>query len=528
METKIPMASERLRSAASADDSGDGAQGEMIDMEGALTAVFSKQGQPDRFIKAASTEIHNHQKSIIDTLATHRHNISENLHTLLETHDALLDNLSSLHAQTSTASDTTNTVTSSLEELRTRTTVRRNLDTALALATRIRQLTRIMARIEDVLDSKKLYTAWRMLQALQIERYVDHNDLYLRQLIPDVNRLKRRLVSLTKRSVDTWISTVRDFEATLGRYALWHATRQAAVQQSLLDAPRGPLGQPFTLLPLLPQPAPRVMGARPWRPFLTSDADAEKQRWDPSVEATRKPAPRSVPNTSTHLHHEARDEVYEAEMNERQQPKLFLRTLLQAVHVAYGLDLLTDIRTDYCNRRRDSLENILSETIEKAPSKSMTQERTGPEDISQIRPKIDETTNPANTERMESTLIDGTTPQTAAESVNFSTKPTNSSDGILGELQVQEGHKKAESIETLVHRVAGFFIVERAVEVNTSHPLVPRSTVDSDWWSAAYAKLLSTFKLFEESQTEQLPDKMKVRSLEEQFERFAEVNSFIR
>lgn len=460
------------------------AEDDDIDLLHALKTAFSKDGDPEMFLARAADQIRQVESTIIETCAKNRIRIDDNLYALLESRDAISEQTQELDKSTQTASEITTTVNTAVSNLSDKLQIRKNLDAALAVAAQTRKLTRMYARIEDTIDSRRLFTAFRMLKMFEDETRSVQPHTVLQELVPDSRRLRAQITQHALRACHGWHSTVRRFEHPLGAYAMHHAAAQALSNQTLFESPRGALGESFALLSSLPPAPPRGRGvARPFIPLLTQSPVPERAFGTAGRGIARSILP--VANSfslETGMHTDVgrgtgrlnRSGGMDDSLME--VPTLYLRPLLQGVLVGEGLQLLTDMKSEYRRERLGHLKRIL--------------------------------------EGMEEDEYEGGHGEHLAESDVESPPPSTVS--------------RARQIERLVLRVAGFFVVERSVEMHCSHMMVARETVDGEWWSLAYSKLLSVFKEHEESALESPSDKAVVRGVEENLERFAQMNGLIK
>lgn len=548
-----------------------------IDILHALKTAFSQDGDSELFLAQAADQIRQVEAIIIETCAKHRIRIDDNLYALLESRDAISEKVSDLDKCTKTASETTTTVNEAINELSDKVTIRRNLDAALAVAAKTRKLTRMYARIEDVIDARRLYAAFRMLKLLEEETRSIQPNTVLSELVPDTRQLRSRIMSQVRRSLATWFVTVRNFEQGVGAYALQHATAQVASHQTLLDTPRGALGEPFALLPLLPPAPPRGRGAaRPWRPMLTLANAPSRFIHGHDLSLFMCHSASCSHDTSTRPEIGRGDVWCSHVVSDRniEVPALYLRPLLHAVHVADGLNLLSELRTDYCRERLAHLQRILDERDDELGAgvttdvdgtngelnrtvvalrdgdSEMDLEKDG-DNVIGNRNDISRNGNTGNkigndtkysdykSKRNNVHDKDGVSADDASANSGCDNRPYEDSDvvpegesnagrGSVSVTSTQLNMSRAQRIKLLVSKVAGFFIVERTVEMHSTYTMVPREVVDSEWWSLAYAKLLAAFKEHEENGLESAADKARVRGVEENLERFAEVNGLIK
>lgn len=400
---------------------------EDINLLNAIRTVFSVDGDKEKFLSRADDEIRKVENEIIGTCANHRIRLEDNLHTLLESRDGISEQVNDLNRTSRTVDDMTTSVDNRMKEIYTKQQIRQNLDDALKIAMRTRQLTRLYARVEQVLNkSNNINSALQMYKVLEREMKKYSAELILQDIIPNPNVLRQKIVDkVIHQHFLTWFSTVESYESALGAYALDHATSQ----MSSLQFPKGPLGQPFDLLPLLNSPS-----------ALTSNNTSNNH--------PRIHHPPTHPWRPSLLQTHTINALLSSEQGE-QPPQLYLRPLLQAIHAAHDLDLLTHMCAEYESRRAARLRHILNEYDDVNISQSANGNET--------------------TETEQST----SSPECSFQST--------------------------ERVEALVAMVAGFFVVERSVELHVQHLLVSHEVVDEDWWTLAYAKLLSIFKAFDES-----------------------------
>lgn len=570
-----------------------------IDLIHALQTAFSNSGDTELFLARASDQIRKVEATIIETCSKNRLRVDDNLYSLLESRDAIGEQTTDLSTATQTASEITTVVNSAVDALTAKITARRNLDAALSVAARTRRLTRMYARVEDTIDARRLHTALRMLRVLEEDSRSVEAHTVLTELVPDTRRLRTRVTNAAQQLLRTWLRTVRAFEDAVGSFALVHAQEQAVARQALVDSPRGALGEPFAVLPLLP-PAPaksRGNPARPWSPLLTINSmpssTGRRRRGNRSSvaslgavggvtatagvgssggavfgrEAVAAAAAASNGPAAFVGGRERRARVVMDEGMGEDVPELYLRPLLQALHVGEGLQLVAEMRAEYRKERLLHLQNVLNGLerrcggrreagagcregrVDGGGSSGVLRDSDGrdsgigateknidvdplhedrrPEKEGSERPNVGSSRNGG-----ASAGVDGTKRDNNDVDEDEDEGGDGEDESKAGDTEVSSERLKnmsrAERIEALVFKVVGFFIVERAVELQASCTMVAREVVDGEWWSLAYAKLLAVFKEYEESGLESGEDKARVRDLEENLERFAEVNGLIK
>lgn len=503
---------------------------EHIDMLHALKTAFSSSGDSEMFLARAGDKIRQMEDAIIETCTKHRLRIDDNLYSLLEARDAISEQLVDLDKSVRTAADVTATVDVAVADICDKTTIRKNLDAALAVAARTRKLARLYARVEDTIDSKRLYTAFRLLRVLEDDMRTILPNTVIQQLVPDTRRLRGRIATQTRRSMQTWFVEIRPFELALGAYGMRHAVTQALLHQTMLDAPVGTLGEPFALLPLLSQTPPRrKTSGRPWIPMVMPHAVATEPV-PPPLPSARPPSAPFRPwtaGTSMPLRGGSGNLV----SDDLPAPMIFLRPLLQAVLVGDGLGLTHELAAEYRRARLTRLQQIL-DSLEHSNSDGDEQPTTDHDStIDTLKPKLGIDTE---VDDVNSTLATGM--ERGHPDTDYGDADDGGQESGTGMRGRAFGHSsssakdvsRAQQIERLACKVSGFFIVERAVEANlTSTELVSRDIVDNEWWHTAYARLLAVFKEYEENGLESPADKAIVRGVEEGVERFAEAHGLI-
>lgn len=524
---------------------------ECIDMLHALKTAFSANGDTEMFLARAGDKVRQMEDTIIETCTKHRLRTDDNLYSLLEARDAIAEQTVDLDRSVRTAADVTATIDVAVADICNKTTIRKNLDAALAVAARTRRLARLYARVEDTIDSKRLYTALRMLRVLEEDMRTILPNTVLQELIPDTRRLRGRIATQTRRSLQSWLATIRPYERSLGAYGMRHAATQAVLHQSMLDTPVGTLGEPFVLLPLLSAAPPRRrVSSRPWIPMVMPQTTTGE-----STGPSLPPPPPPPPATTAFRPHPtagparplraSNTPLGRVLADDSPAPTIFLRPLLQAVLVSDGLGIMHELTAEYCRSRSARLQQILNaEDIDEdenyfdkdadlklVPDQEVELE---PEPDALWRPDTsdtDENAGKINSDKSGRRIIkknireDDTRRKT---SQNGTSDDRGGCTRVGGPSVSAKPTSGAQEIELLVCKVAGFFVVERAVAANlTNTQLVSRDTVDREWWSTAYARLLAVFKEYEENGLESATDKAIVRGLEESVERFAEANNLI-
>lgn len=457
----------------------DPSEAEDLNLVNALRAAFATDGNPESFLKEVEERISQVEAAIIETCAKNRTRTDDNLYALLESRDAISEQASNLEKSTETASQVTSTVNTAVARLSEKTRVRKNLDAALAVAAQTRKLTRMYARIEDTIDSRRLYTAFRMLKVLEEETKNVQPGTVLEELVPDTHRLRTQITFQARKSFVGWLPAVRKYEQALGAYALHHATYQALSHEHLLESSRAGVITDTYLLPTGPGPTPAVPSAttKPWTPILTTlptppqpfSRRPTRPMSAPRMGIVTKPPFGMETNMRPDIGADTRRSFRAVASDLKQDvPMLYLRPLLQSVLVHDGLGLLGDMRSDYRRERLSNLEKLLKEG-ELVSDEPSTVDLSKPSSIATTR---------------------------AAET------------------------------EAAVWNICGFFVVERAVELHSSSDLVPRSTVDGEWWPAAYSRLQELLKGLNENALGTSPDRARAKVIEENLIRFAHVNSF--
>lgn len=517
-------------------DSSDGHRrdDERIDMVHALKTVFSSSGDSEMFLAQAGDRVRQMEDMIIETCTKHRLRTDDNLYSLLEARDAIAEQIVDLDKSVRTAADVTATIDVAVADICNKTTIRKNLDAALAVAERTRRLARLYARVEDTIDSKRLYTALRMLRVLEDEMRTILPNTVLQELIPDTRRLRGRIATQTRRSLQSWLSAIQSHERALGAYGMRHAATQAVLHQTMLDTPVGTLGEPFVLLPLLSAAPPRRrVSSRPWIPMVTPQATTGD-----SASSSLPPPPLPPPAAAAFRAHAAgrvrplrasNTALGRVLTDDSPAPTIFMRTLLQAALVADGLGMMHELGGDYCRSRSRRLEQIVNGEDgddDDYPGEDDADDNVTPQQQATLdaEPDADALWRPEAaglTVGADGVDEDGGGVRAGDEGGKVGARGCGTGAGV-------KRASRAQEIERLVCKVAGFFVVERAVEANVSKGrLVGRDTVDGEWWSMAYARLLAVFKEYEENGLESATDKAVVRGLEESIERFAEANNLL-
>lgn len=460
---------------------------QQINLLTALHTVYSKHGDPEAYVSQANQTISQIEHDIIETCSKNRIRIDDNLYALLESRDTIAEHNLDLDSALDSASRITHTVDHAVNNLSNKMRVRQNLDAALAIAAQTRKLTRMYARIEDIIDSRRLYTALRMLKVLEEETRCVKPGTVLQQLVPDCHRLRSTIVLHARKAFHSWLAAVRKSETALGAYALYYENKQALSRQQLVSASRlGVLNDTYSLgyaagvsriSSDIGKDRPR---SRPWTPLLSaspvslSGALLQRGHHSSSLSSHRigvmSPVQGVLSPETTFRPEIGGDRlstmrVFASEYKD-EVPMLHLRPLLQSVLVNDGLDLLGDMRADYRRERHAHLKKILDEAH--APAE------------------------------------EGGLP--ARESTH------------------QIGAARARGIEAFVFRMCGFFVVERAVETHTTPVLLPRSVVDFEWWAMAFQRVQCLLKEQEDAAMHSPADKTWARSLQTNLERFAQAN----
>lgn len=460
-----------------------------INLLTALQTAFSQDADPELFVAHTEDKIREIEKVIIETCSKNRIRIDDNLYALLESRDGMAEQVQEMDNATQSASEITKNVEQSVAALTEKIQVRQNLDAALMVAAQTRKLTRMYARIEDTIDSRRLYTAFRMLKVLEEETRCVKPGTFLQELVPDTRRLRATITSQARKSFFSWLSSVRKSEAELGSYALHHASKQmSGGRHSLLSSSR--LGSMNSLLQS-PNSAKqstesstdrnRASRSRPWTPLLTplapnvstvllprSHTPRSSQRI--GVMSPVKSGLSAEPNFRPEIGSEGRGGTRSfANDYKGEVPTLHLRPLLQSILVNDGLELLGDMRGDYRRERLGHLKKIL-EDVGHVGDESGEGDRESPHKL---------------------------------------------------------GSSKARQIETFVFQVCGFFIVERAVEQHANPGMLPRNVVDNEWWGLAHSRMQALLKEQDETAMISAADKAWARALQGGLDMFAQSSGFV-
>lgn len=452
----------------------------------ALQTTFSKDADPEMFLARAEDKIADLERTIIEACSKNRIRIDDNLYALLESRDAISEQKQDIDTATESASEITKNVDKAVGALTEAMRVRQNLDAALAVAAQTRKLTRMYARIEDTIDSRRLYTAFRMLKVLEEETRCVKPGTILQELVPDCHRLRSTITLHARKAFHSWLSTVPRFEVELGAYALSHANKKATNPANIITSSRlGSMNDTYSQLHgLSPSKANSdassdVGRARTWSPLLTSNpahpsASLPRNLPQRSFSSHRvgmmSPAPARLPQESNYqpeIGSDGRASMRSFASDYKEEiPALHLRPLLQSVLVNDGLELLGDMRADYRRERHGHLKKILEELI---------------------------------------------------------------GVGVEARLQGREspppqmGSARAREIETNVFRVCGFFVVERSVEKHADPTVVQRAVVN-EWWAMAFPRMAALLKEQEEAAIHSPSDRAWARGLQSNLDVFAETN----
>lgn len=460
-----------------------------INLLTALQTAFSKNSDPETYLARAHDEIEKVEGVIIETCSKNRIRVDDNLYALLESRDGLAEQAQEVESATKSASEITLEVDNAVAALSEKMQVRKNLDAALSVAAQTRKLTRMYARIEDTIDSRRLYTAFRMLEVLEEETRCVKPGTFLQELVPDTGRLRSTIALQSRKSFYSWLAAVRKTEAELGSYALHHAHNQASGRQMLLSSSR--LGSMNSLKQGVSSSRMssdfssdrnRSNRGKPWTPMLTPQAPTSTpmlQRGHPprsysshrmNMMAPVKSGISPEPNFRPEIGSDGRAGLrsFTGEYS-GSVPTLYLRPLLQSVLVNDGLELLREMRADYRRERLGYLKKMLEEVVYNGDDAGPA-ERDSPQQV---------------------------------------------------------GSARARQVETLVFRVCGFFVVERAVEQHAKPELLPRSVVDHEWWTIAFPRMQILLREQDDTAMLSAADKAWARSLQGSLDRFAQVNGFI-
>ena len=446
----------------------------------ALQTTFSKDADPEMFLARTADKIAQLERTIVTTCSKHRIRVDDNLYTLLESRDAIAEQEQDVSNSVSAASEITASIDDAVTVLTEKMHVRRNLDAALAVAAQTRKLTRMYARIEDTIDARRLYTAFRMLEVLEEETRAVKPGTVLRELVPDCQQLRATIALHARKALQSWLETIPRFEEELGGYALYDASKKSGNVRSLatlcrVHARGEAMPRRKSVSPKKGNAAERSEGRRDrtkaWSPLLPS-----------SLGHTGTSLPRGFTRSSfTSQSTRAMEEIgatpsgsgsvyarsgdagddslrWFATDKWEEVPRIHLRALLQSVLVNKGLEHLEEVRSDYGRERQAHLKQTVDDLMDEWSQRDA--------DESEI-----------STERMR-------------------------------------------RMEDCVVRVCGVFVVERAVERYAAASVLQRAVVN-EWWMMAQGRMGVVFREVEMGGE---VDSMWARALGKAVEAFAEVN----
>ncbi|KAI0562459.1 Exocyst complex component EXOC6/Sec15 [Gracilaria domingensis] len=448
-----------------------------IDLLNAVRTAFAKDSDPEMFLARASDQIREVESAIVETCAKNRIRTDDNLYSLLESRDAIAEQSTELKNCKQTAADISVSVNDAQRELHEKIQVRKNLDSALAIAAHTRRIVRMFARTEDIIDAQRLYTAFCMLKTLEDDIRSIRKGTVIEELVPDTQKLRTKITMQARKGVHNWLNAVRKFEHVIGEYALYHARAQAVAYQCFLESCRVSSAADRHILPYLPPATGVGAWGKPWIPLLTTrpnpvvPASHRRSRTgsfrSPSIIAMPMRSASKGGSLPAENSLEKRRSVKPVVEEYRGEiPALYLRPLLQSVQVNKGMDLLTDMQSEYRRERLEHLHNVFEDTS------------SSDEDPFAI---------------------------------------TTDAFPIIETL-------KTAMIEETVCKVCGFFVVERAVENYAATALVPRAVVDEEWWPWAYGHLNLLLGKMDKSSEDSAVEKDCVRSIRESVIRFARAN----
>lgn len=443
---------------------------ELDELAIALQTVFRADGDTTAFLAETTERIQERERAMLATCSRNRLRIDDNVYELLESRDAVSERSLELKDATREAADVSDAVEDAAKALEERMRIRKNLEAALAVAGQTRKLTRLYARIEDIVDARQLHTALGMLSILDEETRCMQTGSVLRELVPDGTRLRRHITMQARRALQTWLNSVQHAHAVLGKYALHRVLAPAAARAR----PRVGAGGTSVVTDDAKVPG------RPWTPTLTaqapSTAASERMQSSRKLFLSARGMPRmsdamptgtvsaSMSRVAVGANVRGRDDFGDVGP-QTEPPMLYLRPLLQSALVYHELGLLSELRADYRRERQNQLQQIFDDA-------------EGGESLD-----VEAARQRGSVGRDEIEFVD--------------------TDENLDVARARErGFRRVRRAEGMVEAVAGYFIVERAVEAAAVAPLLARSVVDGEIWTWTHSRVTEVLRVLETQQAD--------------------------
>lgn len=309
----------------------------------AVRTLFHPDGpSASDFLSSIASQIQTTETQITHVCRQSRLETEGDLHGVLDAGEAIGGHLHAVEGARGAADAIHSSVSDQACLLEERVRTRENLDAALTLVSQTRKFIRTYARIEDVIASRRLHTALKMLDRVDEEvavlysaRDADASRDILKLLYPRAGRLRDDIGNHARRVLLTHLAASDAAAGGVGRFALARVAAAAAAK----GAPGG-----GSLTGSVPAWTPSVAVDGPQlRPIR---ALSERRRRFARAQSDVSHQPSSLKGTS------GRIETVEP-------PKLYLRPLLQCVQVYADLGMFPELCGEYRREREKQLKNLL-------------------------------------------------------------------------------------------------------------------------------------------------------------------------
>lgn len=345
----------------------------------ALRALFLPSGDPGKFAELMGESISACDKTLVDTAGRSRLRLQDNAYELLAARDVLHESSESLSASAKAAEEASANVQKAQEELAGAVVARKNIDSSLDVVSRTRALLRVYARAEDMTASRRLHTATRALERLDEDLASVPDGAVLTELIPPSEPLRTEMLVHIRRALRLWLTTIHPETSLVGGRALSFARKKLRSAQSAIadvgDSSR-PVGAAdigglsfLEKLPVQEQWIPPVLddergidiSSMPSSRFLSAlklpDVSAGVLSGGPLSPHRRSPAGQGVMGGDPSAHAAPAASPPRSATADQMQPKVPMRLLLTCVLTCRDLGHLDSFSRDYQRERAKQLEN---------------------------------------------------------------------------------------------------------------------------------------------------------------------------
>lgn len=309
----------------------------------AVRTLFQSDGASSSdFLDSIASQIQTCEGKITQVCRQSRLEVEGDLHGVIDAGEAIGGHLHAVEGARGAADAIHSQVSDQAGLLEERVHTRENLDAALTLVSQTRKFIRTYARIEDVIASRRLHTALKMLDrvdeevaALYSARDADASRDILALLYPRASRLRDDIGSHARRILLAHLAESEACAGPVGKFALARVAAAVAARR----APGGdalvgktPAWTPGVAVEGTQMRPVRAMSERRGR-FARAQSDVGQQ-------------PSSLKGTTGRIEH-------------IEPPRLYLRPLLQCVQVYADLGLFPELCGEYRRVREAQLKGLL-------------------------------------------------------------------------------------------------------------------------------------------------------------------------